>query len=78
MWTHEAGVFTLVLQSNPHTTSYLQPMLEDPAIDNEVLNIRSEDRLVMITSAGCNALDYLLKGLPSFNVWTSTPIRMPY
>src|SRR5215471_6235302 len=35
---------------------------EDPAIDNEVLDIRSDDRLVMITSAGCNALDYLLKG----------------
>jgi S-adenosylmethionine-diacylglycerol 3-amino-3-carboxypropyl transferase len=35
---------------------------EDPAIDHEVLNIGSEDRLVMITSAGCNALDYLLKG----------------
>jgi S-adenosylmethionine-diacylglycerol 3-amino-3-carboxypropyl transferase len=35
---------------------------EDPAIDNEVLNIGPDDRLVMITSAGCNALDYLLRG----------------
>jgi S-adenosylmethionine-diacylglycerol 3-amino-3-carboxypropyl transferase len=35
---------------------------EDPAIDNEVLDVRSGDRLVMITSAGCNALDYLLHG----------------
>jgi len=38
---------------------------EDPAIDNEVLNIGPDDRLVMITSAGCNALDYLLRG-PAF------------
>jgi S-adenosylmethionine-diacylglycerol 3-amino-3-carboxypropyl transferase len=35
---------------------------EDPAIDNEVLNIGPKDRLVMITSAGCNALDYLIQG----------------
>jgi len=34
---------------------------EDPAIDNEVLNIGPDDRLVMITSAGCNALDYLYR-----------------
>lgn len=34
---------------------------EDPALDNEVLNIGPDDRLVMITSAGCNALDYLLQ-----------------
>ncbi len=35
---------------------------EDPAIDNEVLNIVPDDRMVMITSAGCNALDYLIRG----------------
>ncbi len=34
---------------------------EDPALDNEVLNIGPSDRIVMITSAGCNALDYLLR-----------------
>src|SRR5689334_1313705 len=33
---------------------------EDPAIDNAVLAISPEDRIVMITSAGCNALDYLI------------------
>ena len=33
---------------------------EDPALDHEVLNIGPSDRIVMITSAGCNALDYLL------------------
>jgi S-adenosylmethionine-diacylglycerol 3-amino-3-carboxypropyl transferase len=34
---------------------------EDPAVDNEVLGIGPEDHIVMITSAGCNALDYLIR-----------------
>ncbi len=34
---------------------------EDPELDHEVLNIGPSDRIVMITSAGCNALDYLLR-----------------
>jgi S-adenosylmethionine-diacylglycerol 3-amino-3-carboxypropyl transferase len=33
---------------------------EDPALDNAVLDIGPRDRIVMITSAGCNALDYLI------------------
>ena len=33
---------------------------EDPAVDNAVLNIGPKDRIVMITSAGCNALDYMI------------------
>jgi S-adenosylmethionine-diacylglycerol 3-amino-3-carboxypropyl transferase len=33
---------------------------EDPVIDKRALNIGSKDRIVMITSAGCNALDYVL------------------
>ena len=33
---------------------------EDPAVDNAVLGIGPQDRIVMITSAGCNALDYLI------------------
>lgn len=33
---------------------------EDPALDREVLQIGRSDRIVTITSAGCNALDYLL------------------
>jgi S-adenosylmethionine-diacylglycerol 3-amino-3-carboxypropyl transferase len=35
---------------------------EDPVVDKQALNIRSADRIVMITSAGCNALDYVLNG----------------
>ena len=35
---------------------------EDPRIDRQLMQIDSESRIVMITSAGCNALDYLLDG----------------
>lgn len=35
---------------------------EDPAVDKQALAIGPSDRIVMITSAGCNALDYLLSG----------------
>lgn len=33
---------------------------EDPRCDRELLQIGPESRVVMLTSAGCNALDYLL------------------
>lgn len=33
---------------------------EDPRLDRQVLDIGPDTRMVMITSAGCNALDYLL------------------
>lgn len=35
---------------------------EDPRLDREALQLGAGDRVVMITSAGCNALDYLLAG----------------
>ena len=33
---------------------------EDPRVDRQALNIGPDDHLLVITSAGCNALDYLL------------------
>jgi len=33
---------------------------EDPRIDRQLLDLSPDSRVVMITSAGCNALDYLL------------------
>ncbi|GAK53999.1 hypothetical protein U14_05276 [Candidatus Moduliflexus flocculans] len=33
---------------------------EDPRLDRQLLQLQSDSRVVMITSAGCNALDYLL------------------
>lgn len=35
---------------------------EDPRIDRQLLRLDADSRVVMITSAGCNALDYLLDG----------------
>ena len=35
---------------------------EDPRIDRQLLDFKPDSRVVMITSAGCNALDYLLDG----------------
>lgn len=36
---------------------------EDPAVDRAALNLGAEDVLLVITSAGCNVLDYALTGL---------------
>lgn len=33
---------------------------EDPRIDRRLLELRADSQVVMLTSAGCNALDYLL------------------
>jgi S-adenosylmethionine-diacylglycerol 3-amino-3-carboxypropyl transferase len=35
---------------------------EDPRLDRQLLKLDARSRVVMITSAGCNALDYLLDG----------------
>lgn len=34
---------------------------EDPRLDREAMQLNSDSEIVMITSAGCNALDYLLQ-----------------
>jgi S-adenosylmethionine-diacylglycerol 3-amino-3-carboxypropyl transferase len=34
---------------------------EDPLLDHQALQFKKTDNVLMITSAGCNALDYLLK-----------------
>lgn len=34
---------------------------EDPAVDRQALNLSKEDVMVVITSAGCNVLDYALQ-----------------
>ncbi len=35
---------------------------EDPAVDRKALELNSRDRMLVITSAGCNVLDYALTG----------------
>lgn len=36
---------------------------EDPAVDRQALGLRPSDTMVVITSAGCNVLDYALTGV---------------
>ena len=48
---------------------------EDPALDRVALNLGPEDRLVVISSAGCNALDYLLAGTGEVNAVDVNPIQ---
>jgi S-adenosylmethionine-diacylglycerol 3-amino-3-carboxypropyl transferase len=48
---------------------------EDPAADNGVLGIGPQDRIVMITSAGCNALDYMIHDPASIDCVDVNPIQ---
>src|SRR4051794_564044 len=48
---------------------------EDPALDRVALQLSERDRLVVITSAGCNALDYLLAGCGEVNAIDVNPIQ---
>jgi len=41
---------------------------EDPRLDRVALNLGAEDTLLVITSAGCNTLDY---------AWATPNISMP-
>lgn len=51
-------LFTLV-----HTSSLIyNTCWEDPRLDRQAFKFTADDRVLMITSAGCNALDYVLGG----------------
>jgi len=52
------GLFDLVYR---HSLVYNQ-CWEDPAVDRQALQLTPRDRVLVITSAGCNALDYALLG----------------
>lgn len=46
---------------------------EDPRLDRVALNIGQDDRILVITSAGCNALDYALLGPAKINAVDMNP-----
>jgi S-adenosylmethionine-diacylglycerol 3-amino-3-carboxypropyl transferase len=48
---------------------------EDPALDRVALNLGPDDRVLVITSAGCNALDYLLAGAGEVNAVDVNPLQ---
>ena len=53
--THDLLFRTVHGRSLIYNTSW-----EDPRIDRQLLGLNADSRVVMLTSAGCNALDYLL------------------
>lgn len=48
---------------------------EDPALDHVAFDLKSDDRVLVITSAGCNALDYLLAGVAGVHAVDMNPIQ---
>lgn len=46
---------------------------EDPAVDRRALNLQPEDRMLVITSAGCNVLDYALTGVSHIDAIDANP-----
>lgn len=48
---------------------------EDPAIDRQLLEINPSSKIVMISSAGCNALDYMLDNPSTINCIDVNPIQ---
>ncbi len=56
------GAHDLFFKSIHHNRLIYNSCWEDPRLDREMLGFDSTSKIVMITSAGCNALDYLLDG----------------
>jgi len=46
---------------------------EDPAVDRQALALGPQDHVMVITSAGCNALDYALQGPASIHAVDANP-----
>jgi S-adenosylmethionine-diacylglycerol 3-amino-3-carboxypropyl transferase len=46
---------------------------EDPAVDRRALNLGPGDRVLVITSAGCNVLDYALTGVARVHAVDANP-----
>lgn len=46
---------------------------EDPAVDRQALQLRQDDTLLAITSAGCNVLDYALAGVARIDAVDANP-----
>lgn len=46
---------------------------EDPAVDRQALNLTPDDTVLVITSAGCNVLDYALAGAKRIHAVDANP-----
>ena len=48
---------------------------EDPRLDRQALQINADDEVMVITSAGCNALDYALQGPRNVHAVDMNPLQ---
>ena len=65
----DAGVFNaLTSRSLVYNTCW-----EDPAVDRQALDLKPADTVLVITSAGCNALDYALAGVRRIHAVDANP-----
>lgn len=48
---------------------------EDPRVDRRLLDLDSDSKVVMLTSAGCNALDYLLDDVQQIHCVDANPAQ---
>jgi S-adenosylmethionine-diacylglycerol 3-amino-3-carboxypropyl transferase len=72
------GSFTDRFEQAVFNTIYSRALVynacwEDPAVDRLALNIGADDTMLVITSAGCNALDYALTGPRRIHAVDSNP-----
>ena len=54
------GIYDRIFKATHGSRLIYNTCWEDPAADREMLKLAPDSRVAMITSAGCNALDYLL------------------
>lgn len=55
----------------------IQTGREDPAVDRQVLENGSDDTMLVITSAGCNVLDYALSAPEVMQISAATAPFVP-
>ena len=65
---HQRGFNAIYQRSLLYNTCW-----EDPALDRAAMKLQADDRVVMITSAGCNALDYAIDGPQSIQCVDANP-----
>ena len=65
---HQRGFNAIYQRSLLYNTCW-----EDPALDREAMQLQANDRIVMITSAGCNALDYAIDGPKAIHCVDANP-----
>ena len=67
---HQAGFNALYRRSLIYNQCW-----EDPALDYQALDLDEDSEVLVITSAGCNALNYLVQGVRSVHAVDANPLQ---